>query len=109
MPEGFPEIPAPFGKKPTRGKKEDEGSFEVPKKSMGFQEKEIKFKETRKVNVKKTVEHAAASLGLFAGVETVAALTGGSAEAIGAAFILGPALRPHAIYKENKKKVSEVI
>ena len=110
MPDGAPEIPAPFGKKPARGKKEDDsGQFEVPKRSMGFEQHPKKFKETRKLNVKETAKGFAKSFALLAGVEGVAAWAGGPVEALGAAMVLGPAFRPHAIYEERKKKVSEVI
>jgi hypothetical protein len=107
MPEGMPEFPAPFGKKPQRGKKqEDEGSFEVPKRSMGFMKKEPKYKETRKIDIKETAISFGKSLGLLAGVETVAAWGGGPVEAIAVGGFIGTALKPHVVYK---KKMSEVI
>jgi hypothetical protein len=105
----MPEIPNPFSGKPKREKKENEGEFQVPQKSIGYMEKEPRFKEKRKLNVKKTVEHAAVSLGLLAGIETAAVLGGGPVEAVAVGAFAGPLLRPHAVYEENKKKLREVV
>lgn len=102
----LPELPGPPKKPSRKGKEEKQGEFQIPQRSMGYKEKELKYRETRKINVKETAKGFVKSLGLLAGIETAAVVAGaGPVEAIAAGGFLGEVARPHIVYKEKLKKV----